>query len=274
MNIHIYLMELKRNRLSFLIWCIVIVGVVFLCMAFYPVISGSGIISEMSTLLESPMMKAWLKAFGADINNLTDVLGFYTTYNSLYVQLLGCIFSIMLASRIVAQEENKKTAEFLLTRPVTRSEVLISKILSYLTQLIIFNIVLVLVGIISLNIFKSPGAPNFRVDVFLILSLYSFLLMLMMGTIGLFISLLKRRGRAVTGISIGIVLGSYLLNAMSRISNKVDFVGYISPFKYVNTNVLSKAYALDWWRLLYFIGISTVLFIISYNIFKKKDILI
>ncbi len=274
MNIHIYLMELKRNRFSFLTWCIVIVAIVFLFMAFYPVISGSGIISQMSALLESPMMKTWLSAFGADINSMTDVLGFYTTYNSLYVQLLGCIFSIMLASRIVAKEENKKTAEFLLTRPVTRSEILISKILSYLTQLVIFNIILVLIGIISLNIFKSPDAPNFRVDAFLILSLYSFLLMLMMGTIGLFISLLKKRGRAVTGISIGIVIGSYFINAMSRISNKVDFIGYISPFKFVNTDVLSNVYKLDWWRLLYFLGISTVFFIASYNIFKRKDILI
>lgn len=273
MNSYIFLMELRRNRLSFFVWCLSITGVITLGMSYYPVISGSGI-AVMTTLFENPLMKTFMNAFGFDVSRMTYAFGFYSTYNSIYVLSTGCIFSIMLASRITAQEENEKTAEFILTRPVTRSEVIISKVLSFLTQLIILNIVIILAGAVSLEIFKGPGTSHYRVDAFLILSMYSFLLMLLMGFIGLFISLLKKRGRAVTGVCIGIVVGSYFIDALSKISRKVDYIGYISPFKFVNTDVLSNTYKLDWWRILYFVGISAVLFILSYNIFKKKDILI
>jgi ABC-2 type transport system permease protein len=273
MNRHVFFMELKRNKNSLIIWCLSIAGVVILGMAFYPVISDSGI-TAMTSLFETPLMKTMMSAFGADISSMTDILGYYSTYNSIYALLTGCIFSIMLTCRIIAQEENDKTAEFLLTRPLTRSEIIISKVLAFLTQLIVFNTVIISAGAVCLEIFSKPDTPHYRIDVFLTLSLYGFLLMLLLGFTGLFISLLKKRGRTVTGVSIGIVVGSYFLDAISKITREADFIGYISPFKFVNTNVLSRAYQLDWWRLLYFLGISAVLFILSYNIFKKKDILI
>ena len=44
------------------------------------------------------------------------------------MMVLGSIFAIVLSSNILLKEEYNKTAEYLLTRPLTRSEIFFSKL--------------------------------------------------------------------------------------------------------------------------------------------------
>ena len=190
----------------------------------------------------------------------------------MFVQILGSFFSILLASKILAQEEHEKSAEFLLSKPVTRVEILVSKLAAYFTYLLILNVVIVVIGFFSLEMFKSGS--EYRLSVFMVHHTYTFLLMLVFGAIGLFISLLIKRGRPITNISIGIVMGAYFFDFLSNITPAADKLGYISPFKFMGTNVMHIDYGLDWWRVLYFVGVSLVLIGAAFWIYKKKDILI
>jgi len=64
----------------------------------------------------------------------------------------------------------------------------------------------------------------------------------------------------------------YFIYTLSRITEGIAKIGYLSPFKYVNTNVLDTAYGISPWNLLYFTGITLLLTIISYRIYLRKDI--
>jgi ABC-2 type transport system permease protein len=64
----------------------------------------------------------------SNFNDLLSVLGFYAINNIIYMMVLGSIFAIVLSSNILLKEEYNKTAEYLLTRPLTRSEVFLSKL--------------------------------------------------------------------------------------------------------------------------------------------------
>jgi len=418
------------------------IAIIFMGMLFYPVVMQEGLIKDMQQLFEAPVMNSLLAAFGADLNSMSNVLGYYVTYNSIYLALLASIYSILLTSKIISKEENEKTAEFLLTRPVTRSEVFISKFLVFLTNVLILNIVMITAGFISLEMFKynSPlqlnitqktktilietfeknpqkyteyfnidedmyynylikeiqksftyykediktsdidmktvenllndfsGSPkdfidklrkepekymnmfnipeedkqmfmeglkrteqqlnkmleefeksydvklqifrdypklvlsklrdnpdlfpqfksmfnisslqfndiliHYKVRNFFILSLYNFLLAITMGCIGLFISVLMKRGRQVLGISIGITIAAFFIDSITRVASDTEALGYISPFKFVNINVTNPAYGLDWWRIAYFVALSLVLVISALIIYRKKDILV
>jgi len=120
------------------------------------------------------MMKGILNAFGASIDQLSNVLGFYATRNAVFIMLLGSIFSIMLAAKTLSREEREKTAEFLLTKPITRTEVVGSKLAAYFSYLVLLNIVMVVVGYISLESFK--GESEYSLSTYLIHAFYSFLL--------------------------------------------------------------------------------------------------
>jgi ABC-type transport system involved in multi-copper enzyme maturation permease subunit len=98
------------------------------------------------------------------------------------------------------------------------------------------------------------------------------LLNLLFGAIGIFISTLVKRPKPVTTISIGLVLFFYFIYTLSKITESIAKIGYLSPFKYVNVNAISPAYKLSLWNLLYFTGISLLLIGISYRLYNRKDI--
>ncbi len=271
-NANIYRKELKLNRPSFIAWSAAIFCVIFLGMAFFPILMRGDMLKQVTAFLENPFMKGMVNAFGHSVEALTNVLGFYATRNTIFIMLLGSFYSMLLAGRILAKEEREKTAEFLLAKPVTRSEVAVSKLATFLTYLMLLNTVILLAGFASLEIFK--GESSYRLGAFLTLTFYSFLLMLTFGALGFALSLWIKRGRSITGMTIGIIVGGYFLDALSKITPSVDKIGYFSPFKFVDTQVLRPDYGLVWWRVLYFLGLAAVLIIFSIAKYRKKDILI
>lgn len=272
LNKNIYFKELKHHRTSFIIWCLSFVVLILLNMAFYPILMKDDFMKQIAVIFENPFLQSLMTAFGATIDGFTNVLGFYAARNTMFILLLGGFFSILLAGKILSQEEHEKTAEFLLTKPVSRFEVAWSKLAAYFSLLLTLNIVILITGFLSIEIFK--GNSEYSLIAFLIYSFYSFLLMLTVGSLGLFLSLWIKRGRPTTNISIGIIIGGYFIDAASRITPKLDKIGYISSFKFVDSSVLSPDYGLMWWRLLYFLGISLLLFTLTFIFYKKKDILI
>lgn len=271
-NTNLYSKELKRYRNSFIGWSISISVLILMGMAFYPVLMQGDMLKQITAFFENPFMKNIMTAFGTSLDVMTNVLGFYSTRSAMFIMLLGSFYSILLAGKILAQEEREKTAEFLLTKPVTRLEVVRTKLAAYLTYLLLLNVVILLIGFLSLEIFK--GDTDYRLIAFFIYWFYSFLLMLTFGAIGLFLSLLMKRGRPITNISIGIIVGGYFIDVLSRVTLSADKIGYLSPFKFVDSGVLRPDYTLAGWRVMYFLGISLVLFVLTFVLYRKKDILV
>ncbi|HEX7494474.1 MAG TPA: ABC transporter permease subunit, partial [Bacteroidales bacterium] len=126
MNRNLFLKEIKRNALSLTIWTILITILITLTMSFYSTfLANQSKIAGMLTIIP----KGALQFKGiSNFNDLLSVLGFYSVNNIIYMMVLGSIFAIVLASNILLKEEYDKTAEYLLTRPLTRSEIFMSKL--------------------------------------------------------------------------------------------------------------------------------------------------
>jgi ABC-2 type transport system permease protein len=169
----------------------------------------------------------------------------------------------------VLKEEYDKTAEYLLTRPITRSEIFFSKLAVVGVNVFLLNFVTALAGFICMELVKKGP---FSITSFLILSFYTLLLNLLFGSIGLFMSTLVKRAKPVTTFAIGMVLIFYFIYTLSKITESISAIGYISPFRYVDMNVVNPAYRLDIWHLAYFLGITLLLTGLSYRIYKRKDI--
>lgn len=439
MNLNLFLKELRFHRNQLILWISVILALLILGMAFYPVLTEGGMMNQLSVLMDQPVFKTMLSVFNSDIERMSSLSGFYVTYVSIYSTLIGALFAVLTASAILAKEEYNKSAEFLLTRPISRFEVFGSKGLLIFTIILVFNTAMTLGGLAGLELFKNdagrivrieaqareeltaafkarpaefrdffglneqkyleftmgqlgkemkknpaalkqqnfdPGlmqsmlqevaagpqkflekvksAPEeymamfnfsgstedflaeisksereltaftgslkshpvkyveifekdperllaplknspdkikdlaaiFQLDSeiekkifiyydagsFFTLALYIFLMTLSMGAVGLFISLLSKRGKPVTGGMVGFAFGCYFFDAVSRITPAADFIGYISPFKFVNTDILNPAYGLQWWRVLYFVLVTAVFTFGAWKIFERKDI--
>ena len=263
-------MEIKRFKLSMLIWTIVLCSFIMLDMAFYQVFLKEGMFDKIKPILNSPIMAPMVKGFGVEFEKLTNVLGFYVIRNVPIIMLLTGIFSILNGTTIFANEEFEKTAEFLYTKPLTRTDIFISKSLTCFTLTTIINICVVIIGFVSLEIFKNS---EYSRTTYFIHTIFGFLFSYLFAAAGFTLAVIAKRGRGLFPISVGIVLGTYFLDLISKTTKSAEFLGYISPFEYVDTNVLVSNYYIHTSNLLFFLLTTLILFIISFRIFLKKDIL-
>jgi ABC-2 type transport system permease protein len=268
MNRNLFIKELRRNALSLIAWTAVITLLISVTMSAYPVfVENQSKIVGMMKIIPSEMLQ--FKGI-SNFNDFLSVLGYYSINNIIYMMVLGSIYAIVLSSGVLLKEEYNKTAEYLLTRPLTRSEIFMSKLAVLLLNVFLLNLITALAGFVSLEIVKNA---SFSIKAFLILSLYTFLLNFLFGAIGLFISTLVKRSKPITALSIGLVLVFYFIFTLSKITPAISKIGYISPFRYVSTDAINPAYALDISSLVYFVGLSLLLTVLSYRLYIRRDIL-
>jgi ABC-2 type transport system permease protein len=267
MNRNLFLKEIRRNAFSLMLWMIVITLLISVTMSFYRTFAEnqSKILGMMSLVPKGALQFKGVTNF----NDLFSVLGFYAANNVIYMMVLGSIFAIVLASNILLKEEYHKTAEYLLTRPLTRSEIFFSKLAVVFLYVFLLNLVTALAGLISMELVRQGPVS---INAFLILSLYTLLLNITFAAIGLFLSTLVKRAKPVTTFCIGLVLIFYFIYTLSKLTESAAKIGYLSPFKYVSMDVINPAYRLDFWHLLYFTGISLLLAGLSYRLYTRKDI--
>jgi len=268
MNRNLFYLELRRNVRSLILWSVVISLLIFFTMSFFRTVAQfQQQIEKMIKIIPIAAMK--MRGF-SNISDIFSVMGFYAANNIVYMMLLGSIFSIVLSSNIILKEEYGKTAEFLLSRPVTRNQVFYSKLILSILNILILNLVAAIVSYYSIQIFKTGG---FNIHPFWVLTAYTLLLNLLFASIGVFISVIMRRARNVTFFCVGLVMVLYFLYSISRITGVNGTFGYISPFKWVNVDVLSPSYTLESIRVIGFLVFTFLLIVISGLIYRRKDIL-
>ncbi|MFH1049897.1 MAG: ABC transporter permease subunit [bacterium] len=271
MVINIYKYEVRRIFKSAIFWTFIICLLIVVDMVFFREMINSGMVDQLMDFMESPFIGDMMKGFGVKPDTMTDVLGFYALRNTMITMTMGALFAVIASSSLISLEEYEKTAEFLFSRPVTRFDIMTGKLLAFHTNLFFLNFVSSIVGFISLEVFKNS---EYNIYSYIILCIYTYLLTLLFGSIGLFFSLLVKRGRVFIGAVIGIVLGTYFLEIISNVTESANFIGYFSPFKYADKDVLREGYNLEFWNSIFFFGGILLFTIFSYRIFQKKDIIL
>jgi len=267
MNSSIFLRELRSNVTGLIVWTVIITFLITATMSLYSIFLENNvkILAMISILPEGALQFKGV----SNVNDLFSVLGFYSANNVIYMLVLGSIYSIVLSSNILLKEEYGRTAEFLLSWPVTRRQVFFSKLSVVIVNILVINIVTTIAGYISLETCKKEP---FSVDAFIIMSLYTLLLHLFFAALGLFMSVLVRKPRPITTLGVALVMVLYFIFTISNITPDLSWAGYISPYKFIDLDVINPAYRISMINILYFIGFSFLLLFSSLRIYLRKDI--
>jgi len=262
----IYKREIISNRKSFLIWIVIIVPLNAMIFSVYPSFASQA--GEMGELIKN-YPETFIQAFGLHVLDLTNILHYFGMEIYLFVTLLGSIYSMILGSGIISKEEDEKTIEFLLAKPVSRTKIITSKILAVLSYIVLFNIMLFIANYIMMEVLKTGG---FDIKVFILLSLGALLLHLTFAAIGLLISVFIIKARTVMSVSLGVVLGMYFLGLASSMSDKLTGLKYVSPFKYVDAADIIINVKIDYIYIIIMALIICFSVIGTYIFYRKKDI--
>ena len=262
---NIYIQEFKMKFKSVISWSIALFLIIFILMSIYPTMASE---AELLNDMLANFPEEFLMAFGMDGLDMSTVLGFFGIYmfiNQICVSIQAANYGFSL----VSVEERELTADFLLTKPVGRSTILTSKLLAALTSLAITNIVIWVTSLVTVSLF-SDGRP-YETSILVLLLLTVTGLQLFFLTVGMLISLLLRKIRNVTPLSMGLVFGLYVINAFGGMIGD-DKLTYITPFKHFDSNYIVKNAAFD----LPLVSISVAVIVISvvgsYILYNKRNI--
>ena len=222
--------EFRMSSKALAIWTAAIGGFMVCCVFLFPEMAGQ--MKMVSNIFAS--MGAFTAAFGMDRLNFGTLTGFYAIECGNILGIGGALFAAMLSSNLLCKEEKERTAEFLLTPPVTRCQVVAEKLGAMVLQTAVLNAAVFLMAIASVAAigyeipWKELG----------LLHLANFLVQLELEGICFGISAFLRRGGL--GIGMGVTSCLYFLNLMANLSQNAKFLKYITPFGYAEgADVLS-----------------------------------
>ncbi|CAM4442931.1 ABC-2 type transport system permease protein [Paenibacillus endophyticus] len=261
---NIFLHELKSYGKSTLIWSVSLVALLVLFMSMYPSIAAD--IDSFKKLLDS-YPEAVRKAIGLEVENLGSVLGFYA-YIFLYLSLCGAIQGMNIGTSIISKEIRDKTADFLMTKPVSRITVLTSKILAALTSLVATNMFFLTAASMMLDQVKTE---EYSAATFFMITATLFYVQLIFIALGVVISVIARKIKSVLTLSLGTVFTFFIVGMLVSTGNN-EAKRYLSPFKYFDTAAISRSSSYEPSFLLAGAGIVLISLLVSYFVFIRKDI--
>ena len=260
---NIFLHELKAYRKSLIIWSCSMAALSSLYIIMFSGIQSD--IENFKNLLKS-MPEGVRRLLGIYIDSISTLEGFYS-FVFVYVVLCGAIQAMNLGLSVVSKELRDKTADFLLTKPVSREKILTSKLLAALTSLMITNLIYLAITVLMTLTVKS----EFSMKIFLMISVTLFFVQLIFMALGVLVSVIVGKIRSVISISLSTVFGFFIISMLSSVIGEKT-VRYISPFKYFDLEYIVKNGAYE----SKFIIIEIIFIIISvaasYVIYMKKDI--
>lgn len=254
--------ELRRNRISLLVWTVAIGFMLAVCVFIYPEMKG-----EMESLGDMfADMGSFSAAFGMDKMNFGTLLGYYATECGNTLGMGGAFFAALCGAGTLAKEEKERTAEFLLTHPISRVKVITQKLLAVLAQIVILNVVVYSIAIVAMAAIGET-IPWKEVT---LLHVASLLLQIEVAAVCFGISAFLRRGSL--GIGLGIAVMLYFMNLISNITESAEFLQYITPFSYAEGADIVANVTLDAKLVLLGMAYAVVGIVIAYWKYTKKDI--
>lgn len=261
---NIYMHELKMNMRSVITWS---VSASLMILVFTSIFSALAVDAALLNETMQQFPEELLIAFGMNGLDLSTIMGYFS-FVFLFCQILLAVQAANYGFSILSIEERELTADFLLTRPVSRKRILLSKVLASFTGLTITNLVVWLSSFLFLNLFK--GDREFDAGPLLLLLLSIVVFQLVFLSIGMLVTVLVKRVRSVTPYSMALAFGMYVLSAFSGMLGEVK-LEFITPFKHFEPRYIVSHSAYDPAALisLAYIAISAVG---VYVLYQKRDI--
>ena len=258
----IYIKELKQEMKAFCIWTAAIAFMMLICIMMFPEMKGE--MDSVSDVFAN--MGGFTAAFGMDKLSFGELMGFYGIECGNIIGLGGGFFAALAGISALSKEEKDRTAEFLLTHPVSRFSVVTQKLLSVLTQVILMNAAVAAVSYAAAAVIGE----ELRIKEFLLLHIAYLFMQLEISCICFGISAFIKRGSI--GIGLGLALAFYFLNIVRNISEKADFLRCITPYAYAEASSIISEAKLEWGLIAVGAVVAAVGACVGYIRYLKKDI--
>ena len=258
----LFLHEIKRNKLSLIIWSAALAWMLGICVIIYPEMQTQ--MGDLGAMFSD--MGAFSDAFGMDMLNFGEFMGYFGVEIGNTLGLGGALLAGIVGVTALSKEERDGTAELLLTMPVSRTRIVAEKLLFSAFHILVVNLACVIVsvaGILAIDVDADAGKIA-------LIFLANFIMQLEIMAITFGISAFVKKG--AIGVGIGISFGLYFLNILANLAEEIEFVGKITPFGYANSGYIIEHGKIEILPLIIGIVLAVLGIAVAFEKYTKKDI--
>ena len=261
----VFFRELRSNWKAIIFWSIGTIILVWSSLLKYATISTTGQ-SVNDLLAQFPhMVQVIVGISGFD---LTKISGFYGVA-FMYIALLGTIHAVLLGSGIISKEERDRTSEFLFTKPISRYKVIISKMLAGVLNVVALNIVIAVSSLYFVNVYGK--GENITNDILLLMAAL-LCLQVIFFFIGTALAAVVKKARVATSVATGVMLFTFVLAFIINLDEQLDYLKYLTPFKYFDAKTIMADGHLDGLYLGLTSAIIVFTVLLTFRAYQAKDL--
>lgn len=255
--------ELKQGKTSFWVWTVAVGAMIAICVLLFPQMtkdSGSNVGQMFSS------MGTFSSAFGLDKLDVGTLIGYYAGHCCNMLGLGGSFFAALCAVSMLSKEEKERTAEFLLTHPVSRIRIVTEKLIAILLQITVLNLI---VFAFSAGSIAMIGEEIPWKELLLLHTAY-YILQLETAGICFGISAFIRKGS--TGLGLGLAAIMFFLKLTVNTAESMGFLKYITPYGYCDGADIVPSGVLDGTKIAIGAAVGIIGIVMAYLHYTRKDI--
>lgn len=255
---------LWQRRWSIGWWSLGVFGLIFINMIFYPTFRDQA--AELEKSFES-LPEAAVQLVGGSTDFFSPIGFLNSQVFFIMLPLILGILAISLGSNLIAREEQDRTIESLLSRPVSRSQLFVSKSFAGALMLGIVSIV----GFLTTSIIAHVVNLDVSATKIALATFACYLLALSFGAIAILFTSLGKARVASLGLASAIALGGYLLSSLAGTVNWLSGPSKVFPFHYYQTEDILRG-THNWSNFLFLVVVIFACGVIACFTFRKRDI--
>lgn len=265
---NIILWELKQRKTAILWWTIGSVILTVVILFLYPSIRDQA--NQLNQVINQlPPGLRDLKTGGSatvDVANPIQFLNSQLFYATL--PLIWIILAITRGGSVLGRDEQNHTLELLLSRPISRSSVLLAKALSLCIEfLIVGGATLLVIVLIAPHFDLHIGTWRLAVATFCTVA-FSLSFGLIAFTLQAASSLARK---AAIAVAVAIGFGGYLLASLSGLTDWLQTPAKLAPYHYFTPDKILHGQMVTGLNI-YLLGVFALAVVVSYFGFRKRDI--
>lgn len=231
----------------------------------YSTLSGEG--QSLNDLM-SVMPQSIQVILGLGDFDLTKASGFYGVLY-LYLTIMAAIHAATIGAEIISKEERDRTAEFLMTKPISRGQVVTSKLLAGLVNVTVLNLVAFAASVAVVSSLAKDEAVVGDIAI-----LMSGLLMLQLTflALGTGSAAISRDPKGAASMATAVLLVTFMISVAMDLSGKLDILRFFSPFEYYQAKDLMYGGGFDAIYVALSVVITVALVVATYVFYDRRDL--
>lgn len=253
----------RQRRWSLFWWSLGITILNVFTMALYPTIKDQA--AELNKSFSNLSGSAQSLFGGTDFFSPVGYLNSQIIYFTL--PLLLTILAIGLGTTLIGREESSGTIEALLSRPISRTRLLLAKALAGI--LILFTVTL----ISSAALIALCQMVNLGVNVqYIVAACFAcFMLVLTFGAAAFMITATGRGRIAATGIAVVYAIGGYIIGSLSSSVHWLEKPSLVFPYHYYRTSEILQG-TFSWLSIIFFTLFTVGCGLVAWISFRRRDL--